>query len=234
MINKIYNISCFNLFEKMKHNKEYVDLILTDPPYNISKENNFTTIGRSGIDFGLWDYGFDQSTWIKEVAPLVKKNGSIIIFNDWKNMGEIASTLEECGFEVKDLIRWIKTNPMPRNTERRYVTDFEWAIWAVKKGAKWTFNIDKNFNKYLRPEFKTSIPAGGTKRIHPTQKSLNLIEDIIKIHSNKGDIVLDPFSGSGTVALASKINERNFIASEIDEKYYKKSVLRLKKYEKIL
>ncbi|AGR42248.1 DNA-methyltransferase [Spiroplasma diminutum] len=227
MKNTIKNISCHKLFEEMKSLKVTVDLVITDPPYNISKDNNFNTIGRTGIDFGMWDYGFDQVTWIREVTPLIKKNGSIIIFNDWKNMGLISQALEECGFEVKDLVRWIKNNPMPRNTERRYVTDFEWAIWAVKKGAKWTFNIDKSIDKYLRPEFRLPIPSGGSRRIHPTQKNLQLIEELIKIHSNAGDLILDPFSGSGTTAVACKRNDRYFICSEIDKEYYKKSLQRL-------
>ena len=227
MKNTIKNLSCFELFKEMKEAKIQVDLILTDPPYNISKDNNFNTIGRVGIDFGMWDYGFDQTTWIREVTPLVKKNGSIIIFNDWKNMGLIAETLEECGFEVKDLLRWIKNNPMPRNTERRYVTDFEWAIWAVKKGAKWTFNINKKVDKYLRPEFKYPVPPGGSKRVHPTQKNLLLFEDLIEIHSNEGDLILDPFSGSATTALACKNKNREYICSEIDKSYYQKSLKRL-------
>jgi site-specific DNA-methyltransferase (adenine-specific) len=127
--------NCIEFIKELKNkgSSEIFDAIITDPPYNISKENNFKTIGRSGIDFGPWDYGFDQSTWIREVTPLVKKGGSIIIFNDYKNFGEITSVLEECGFEVKDLLRWIKNNPMPRNTTRRYVTDYEYAIWATNR-----------------------------------------------------------------------------------------------------
>ena len=77
--------------------------------------------------------------------------------------------------EVKDIIVWKKTNPMPRNIERRYVQDMEFAIWAVKKGSKWTFNKDKN-KPYMRSLFETPTVAGAEKVPHPTQKSLKLMQ----------------------------------------------------------
>ncbi|MCE8162666.1 MAG: Dam family site-specific DNA-(adenine-N6)-methyltransferase [Candidatus Moeniiplasma glomeromycotorum] len=229
--NEIYNLDCLDLFKKMKENKIVVDAIITDPPYNISKSNNFTSIGRAGIDFGHWDYGFDQSTWIKESYSLLKKGGSIIIFNDWRNFGEISKTLEEVGYEVKDLLRWVKKNPMPRNTGRRYVTDYELAIWAVKNGKKWIFNFKKDENKpYLIPQYEGSVEIG-KKRIHPTQKSLQVFKNIIELHTNVGDLVLDPFIGSGTTAVACKELGRNYIGSEIDTNYFNKSKLRIENYK---
>ncbi len=211
----------------MKEQGFKVDLVLTDPPYNISKKNNFKTIGRSGIDFGEWDKGFDQLKWLDGIADIVSNNGSIIIFNDWKNMGLISQKLEEEGFEVKDLIRWIKPAPMPRNTNRRYVTDFEFAIWAVKKGSKWTFNKSKD-KSYLRPKYECQPPAG-QKRIHPTQKPEQLIEEIINVHSNVGDIIFDPFSGSGTISYCANKLDRYFIACEKEKKYWEESNNRIKK-----
>ena len=70
-----------------------VDAIITDPPYNISRDNNFHTMGRAGIDFGEWDKGFDLTTWIGIAQPTLKKGGNIIIFNDWKNLSYIAESL---------------------------------------------------------------------------------------------------------------------------------------------
>ena len=116
-----------------------VDAVITDPPYNISKDNNFKSMGRSGIDFGEWDKGFNLNNWIELVAPKVKKGGNVVIFNGWRNLGEIADTLESNGFEVKDMIRWEKSNPMPRNRDRRFIVDYEVAIWAVKK--RWEMDI---------------------------------------------------------------------------------------------
>ena len=216
------------LVDKMIENKTFVDLILTDPPYCVSRnyQLGFSNMGRSGMNYGDWDYGFDQKEWIKKCAPLVKKGGSIIIFNDWKNFSYLVEELEDQGFVIKDLLRWEKTNPMPRNVNSRYLTDCEMAIWAVKGTKKWTFNKPSNV-PYLKPVFKTGIVPGGKKRIHPTQKHLSVMEEIIKIHSNQDDLIFDPFSGSGTVALACKKLGRNFIGSEIDLNYYKKAIERL-------
>ncbi len=224
--NKIYYMDCIKLLNKLKEQNIEVDLIITDPPYNISRKNNFKTIGRSGIDFGEWDKDFNQLSWLDGISNVLSKNGSILIFNDWKNMGIISRKLEFEGFEIKDLIRWIKPAPMPRNTNRRYVTDFEFILWATKKGAKWTFNKEKN-KYYLKPEFICSPP--GTTRIHPTEKPEKLIEDLINIHSNKGDLILDLFSGSGVISVTADKLDRYFIACEKNKAYYEESIKRLKK-----
>lgn len=159
------------LVKEMKKENVKVDCILTDPPYNISRQNNFKTINRSGIDFGAWDYNFNQSEWIKNCVPLLKDGGSIIIFNDWKNLSFIVQSLEENACVVKDLLRWEKLNPMPRNTTRRYVTDFELAIWAVNGKKRWTFNKPKD-KAYLRPLFKSPIITGGGGKTSSNSKIL--------------------------------------------------------------
>lgn len=191
-----------------------IDLVLTDPPYNIARSNNFNTMGRAGIDFGEWDKGADIFTYIEGVSRVLKKDGSFVVFNDWKNLGAIADYAESLGFDTKDMIRLEKINPMPRNRDRRYITDFECAIWFTKKGAKWTFN--RQDEKYQRPKFVKSIDKG----FHPTQKSLSLMEDLIKIHSNVGDTVLDCFMGSGTTGLACKNLKRGFVGIEMDATYF--------------
>ncbi len=143
-------------------------------------------------------------------------------------MGIISNKLEQEGFEIKDLIRWIKPAPMPRNVNRRYVTDFEFAVWATKKGSKWTFNKPKD-KPYLIPKYNSSVPMGNN-RIHPTQKPEKLIDEIISVHSNPGDLIFDPFSGSGTISFSANKNNRNYIACEIDEKFCQKSINRIKSY----
>ncbi|WP_170218490.1 Dam family site-specific DNA-(adenine-N6)-methyltransferase [Mycoplasmopsis mucosicanis] len=223
---EIFNEDCL---EYMQRESFVCDAIITDPPYNISKKNNFKTIGRNGIDFGSWDYGFDQLSWLEYADKLLKPGGSIIIFNDYKNMGKIANKLEELNFEVKDLLRWVKNNPMPRNTSRRYVTDFEYALWAVKGHKKWTFNKPSDV-PYLRPEFKTSIVSKSCDKFHPTQKPIDLLEKIIQIHTNEGDLIFDPFMGSGSTGIAAFKNKRSFIGCEIDKKYFNKTVERFKRY----
>lgn len=211
----ISNGDCLQLLEKVPDN--YVDLILTDPPYNISKDNDFTTMGRNGIDFGDWDHEADLTTWLSHAPRVLKSGGGLVIFNDWKNLPEIAKVCESKGLILKDLLRWVKTNPMPRNRDRRYIVDYEFAIWVVKKG-KWTFNRQQE--TYQRPEFEHSI-LSSKKRLHPTQKPVELMEELIKIHSNENDIVLDPFMGSGSTGVAALNLKRKFIGFELDEKYFK-------------
>ena len=201
--------------EKMKDIPDgSVDLVLTDPPYNLARDNNFHTMGRSGIDFGEWDKEADILSYITEVFRVTKGGGSFIVFNDWKNLGDIARESERLGFETKDMLRLEKSNPMPRNRDRRYVTDYECAVWFTKPKGKWTFNRqDKN---YQRPKFVKSIERG----LHPTQKNLSLMGDLVKIHSNEGDTVLDSFMGSGTTGVACKNLNRNFIGIELDPNYF--------------
>jgi site-specific DNA-methyltransferase (adenine-specific) len=217
-----------NVAHEMLEKGLKVDAIITDPPYCVSRnyQLGFSNMGRSGMDYGKWDYNFDQKEWIKVCAPLIKTGGSIIIFMDWKNLSYLVEELTDQGFTIKDLIRWEKKNPMPRNVNSRYVMDFEVAIWAVKGTKGWTFNKPAN-KPYLKPVYVSGVVLGGKKRIHPTQKSVDVIEEIIKVHTNIGDIVFDPFSGSGTTALACKKAGRSSVSTEIDKNYYDRSVVRL-------
>ena len=139
-----------DLLIELKEKNIKIDAVITDPPYGVSRKHQlgFSNMGRAGMDYGEWDYNFDQKEWIRLCAPLIKDGGSIIVFNDWKNFSYIVEELDEQGFSMKDVIRWVKPNPMPRNTSRRYVGDFEMAIWAVKDGGKWTFN-KPNSSSYL-------------------------------------------------------------------------------------
>lgn len=199
-----------------------VDSIITDPPYNISKTNNFSTMTsshRQGVDFGNWDKGFDVCGWISDYSKVLKKDGSIIVFCSYLYISFLAEEMAKNNIEVKDILVWKKTNPMPRNIERRYVQDMEFAIWGVKKGAKWVFNKPSDV-PYLRSEFNTSTVSGNERTIHPTQKSLKLMKDIIEIHTNIGDVILDPFMGSGTTGVAAIQLKRKFIGMEISNDYY--------------
>ena len=197
-----------------------IDLILTDPPYNISRKNNFESLNRAGIDFGYWDKNADLFTWIDKVPRIVKKGASIIIFNGWRNLNGIAERLEKNGFVVKDIIRWEKTNPMPRNRDRRYIVDYEFAIWAVEKHNKWIFN--RQSDKYDRSEIRVPIASASEKTFgaHPTQKPVKLMEELLLRHSDKNDMVLDPFMGSGSTGIACLNTNRDFIGIELDENYF--------------
>ena len=211
----MFNLMQGDCLEKMKEIESgSIDMVLTDPPYNIARENNFSTMGRAGIDFGEWDKGADLFSYIDECFRVLNKNGSFVVFNDWKNLGDISRYAEGLGFNTKDMIRLEKKNPMPRNRDRRYITDFECAIWFTMPRAKWVFN--RQDEKYQRPKFKKSIEKG----FHPTQKNLSLMEDLLRIHSNDGCVILDPFMGSGTTGVACKNLNRKFIGIELDQDYF--------------
>lgn len=233
---KIYCGDAYDILQECINENIKVDHIITDPPYNISKKNNFSTMSnskRQGIDFGEWDKGFNLYDWIGLAKQIIKANGSIIIFCSYRFLSHFVDKLEENEFVVKDVLIWKKKNPMPRNIDRRYVQDTEFAIWAVNKNAKWIFNKPKSVS-YLRSMFETATVAGKEKTIHPTQKSEKLMSDIIKIHTNKDDVILDPFMGSGTTGVSALLNKRKFIGIEIDESYYKIAKDRLKESSELL
>ena len=215
---KLYNGDCLEVMDKLIDEGVKVDCILTDPPYMIARKNNFHTMGRKGIDFGEWDKDVDLFSWLDRIPKLLSKNGSVVIFNDWKNLGDIARYCESLGLEIKDLLRWEKTNPMPRNRDRRYITDYECAIWLVNKKSKWVFNrLDE---KYQRPKFKYPVVSGNEKTIHATQKPVKLMEEIIRVHTKEDNTILDCFMGSGSTGVACMNTNRKFIGIELDENYF--------------
>lgn len=209
---------CLEVMDKLIEEGVIVDAIITDPPYNIARDNNFNTMGRQGIDFGEWDKEADLLTWIDKGSQLLSKNGSMVIFNDWKNLGDIARYAESKGLVIKDMLRWEKSNPMPRNRDRRYITDFECAVWLTNKKAKWVFN--RQDENYQRPLFKGALTSKNEKVGHTTQKPEYLMEDILRIHTNENQLILDPFMGSGTTGVACKNLNRNFIGIELDDNYF--------------
>lgn len=206
---------------------ESVDLFFIDIPYNISRNNNLSTmkdrLNRTGIDFGEWDKDFDEKS-IQLLVPKLKKGGSLLIWSAFEQFDIVRDSLKP--LILKDKLIWEKTNPMPRNRDRRYVSNVELCSWFIKSGYKWTFN--RKNKTYESCVFKyPSESGGGHKRYHPTQKNLKMVEYLIEIHSNIGDIVVDCFMGGGTTGVACKKLGRNFIGVEIDDKYFETSKNRI-------
>lgn len=219
VVKENYTLMLGDCLERMKEIPDgSVDLILTDPPYNIARDNNFHTMGRVGIDFGEWDKGFDLFSYIDGLSRICTKNANVVIFNDWKNIGEIAKYAESKGFVIKDMLRWEKSNPMPRNRDRRFVVDYEVAVWLTMPKAKWVFN--RQNNTYDRPCFKGSLTPSSEKTGHTTQKPLWLMENILSTLSNEADTVLDLFMGSGSTGVACLNTNRKFTGVEMDEGYF--------------
>ena len=202
-----------------------IDMIIADPPYNISKKNNFKTMERynkyKGMDFGEWDKGFNNIQWLKELPRILKEGSNVIIFNSWQNLKEISDELDMLNIKVKRILVLKKTNPMPVNRDRLFVNSFEFIIYATY-GKKWTFN--RRFDNYETGFFECKN-NGVTK--HPTEKQVKTIEELIQVLSNENDMILDPFMGSGSTGVACLNTNRNFIGIELDKTYFEMAKQRL-------
>lgn len=234
-LNIVFNEDCVSgMINRIEDNS--IDLILADPPYQISKPSQLGTLkdrknARTGTYFGEWDDNFDNNKWIEQASRVLKNGGSLLTFNDVKKVSLIIDIATKNGLVYKDSLIWKKTNPMPRNRDRRYVQDIEILIWFVKPSKPWTFNrVNEPYESCVKVYPVES--GGGYKRIHPTQKPLKLILDLVNIHSNEGDVVLDPFMGSGTTAIACISSNRKYIGFELNEEYYKKMSKRIGNYGK--
>lgn len=182
-----------------------------------------------------WDYGFDTEKWMNYIAPKVKEGGSMVVFNSYKNIGIMWKVLKEHGFEMKGIPLWLKTNPVPHLADRLYVSSMEHAIWVVKTNGKedveYTFNLPET-SKFKNGIFRLSPHEKQNERFHTTQKPIKLFNELTRIHSNKGDVVLDTFMGSGTTAASGVTLERNFIGSEMDPTYFKKATDRVNRMKR--
>ena len=224
------NQSCFELLASLEN--KTIDLVLIDPPYDISRPTNFQSGEETGkdtdrfrisMDFGEWDKNFTGlEIAIRECFRVLKDGGTMICFYDLWKIETLKSYLEAAGFVQIRFIEWIKTNPVPINSKINYLTNSrEVAVLGVKK-SKPTFHSEYDNGIYQYPICQDK------GRFHPTQKPLALIADLINKHSNEGEIVLDCFAGSCTTGVAAVLNNRQFIGCELDTEYYKKAVQRLK------
>lgn len=206
------------------------DLVLTDPPYCISRKTGFASIGEKSVerfavsmDFGEWDHTEINLTDLAGNAyRILRKGGTVIVFYDVWKLTTLANALTAAGFVQLRLIEWMKTNPVPLNSKRNYLTNSrEIAVLAVKC-SKPTFNSEYDNGQYHYP-----IPHNGT-RYHPTQKPLQLFADLVNKHSMPGDLVVDPFAGSGTTAVACRQHGRVFAGCDIDGDYIKTAKRRVR------
>ena len=222
----MFNESCFEYLSRLEN--ESVDLVLIDPPYQISKKTNFLTGGIDrfavSMEFGEWDNSFTGlETVIEECYRLLKKGGTLICFYDLWKVSELKGIMENCNLKQIRFIEWLKTNPVPLNSKINYLTNAREIALTCVKGGKPIFKSEYDNGIYNYPIYHD------IGRFHPTQKPVRLVEDLINKHSNENDLVLDCFSGSGTTAIACMNTKRNFKGCELDKIYYDKSILRLKK-----
>lgn len=231
---RLENMSCFDFLPTIS--EKSVDLVLIDPPYEVSRDTGFTKGKETGrdvdrfrvsMDFGEWDNGFTGlDIVVKECYRVLKDSGTMICFYDLWKITTLKEYFESAGFKQLRFIEWLKTNPVPINSKLNYLTNArEIAVLGVKKG-KPTFHSEYDNGIY---EYPICHDKG---RFHPTQKPVDLMEALIKKHSNEGDLVLDCFAGSASTAVAAIKCGRKFIGCELSKEYYEKSMARLEELGK--
>lgn len=234
---RVFHGDCLDVLPELP--KESVDLIFADPPYRLSNGGITCKAGKiSLVDKGDWDksQGFDEDfkftyKWIKLCRDILKPNGTIWISGTPHNIFQVGYALQALGFHIMNEITWFKPNAPPNLSCKYFAHAHESIIWARKdKDAKHTFNYSlmKKWRDNISPEGKQMrsvwhIPLTPLKEKtngkHPTQKPLELMRRIVLSSSNKGDLVLDPFLGSGTTGVVARKFDRNFIGIDIEKEF---------------
>jgi len=225
---------CLEEMKKIEDNS--VDLILTDPPYNIGDKNKRTKMGNNIVSnmeaWGKWDnYTWEEYenmiiSLLKESLRILKNGGAFYCFTAREFNGYFTKKAMDMGFKYNNTLAILKDNPLPHFCKNNYRSCFELCFY-VSKGKPNTFNflsqkICKNVFNYL---------IGKKETTHPTEKPLGFCENIIKISSNENDLVFDPFMGSGTTGVAALKLKRNFLGIEIDSNYFEIAKKRIGEWE---
>lgn len=220
--------------------KACVDLVFADPPYNLQLERelwrpNLTRVDAVNEDWDQFDTfaAYDDFTqaWLSAVKRVMKPTATIWISGTYHNIFRVGRVLQDLGFWVLNTVTWFKPNAMPNFRGTRLKNDVEFVIWAQhSKGQRYTFHHSamKRFNREKQLGSVWKIPVcGGQERLrdaqgrklHPTQKPEELLKRVIVASSSPGDVVLDPFLGSGTTAAVAKWLRRHWIGIEQDGVY---------------
>lgn len=214
---KLYNGDCLEVMKNMPDKS--VDCIITDPPYEIDNHGGGKTelANRKLVKenhIGFISKGFDYDNVFNEFIRICK-TPNFLIFCSNNQVSKIMSWFESHKLKTTLLI-WNKTNPTPL-CNGKHLSDVEFVVYVRGKGA--TFNNSTPF-KHKSKVFISPV-VSSKNRLHPTQKPIELLTQYIELHSNEGDIILDPFMGSGSTGVACQNTNRNFIGIELDENYFK-------------
>jgi modification methylase len=231
-----------------------VDLIFADPPYNLQLGGDLARPDNSMVDAvdDAWDqfesfaaYDKFSEDWLKECHRVMKDDGGMWVIGSYHNIFRVGKILQDLGFWILNDIIWVKTNPMPNFRGRRFTNAHETLIWASKsKDARYRFNYEAmkrlNDDKQMRSDWELSLCTGHERlkdskgrKAHPTQKPESLLHRVLMSSTQPGDVVLDPFFGSGTSGAVAKRLGRHYIGIEQDSAYIKVATERLAAVEPI-
>lgn len=238
-LNTILKGDCVAALDALPDNS--VDLIFADPPYNLQLNGDLHRPDQSMVDAvdDHWDQfesfaAYDAFTraWMLAARRVLKPTGSIWVIGSYHNIFRVGSIMQDLGFWMLNDIVWRKNNPMPNFRGRRFQNAHETMIWASKdaKSKGYTFNYEamkaSNDDLQMRSDWLFPICTGAERlkdengdKIHPTQKPEALLARVIMASSKPGDVVLDPFFGSGTTGAVAKLLGRNYVGIEREQKY---------------
>ncbi|MEX1148337.1 MAG: site-specific DNA-methyltransferase [Sphingomonadales bacterium] len=231
-----------------------VDMVFADPPYNLQLQGELHRPNNSRVD-GVdddWDkfesfssYDMFTRAWLKAAHRILKDNGTIWVIGSYHNIFRVGTALQDLGFWVLNDVIWRKTNPMPNFRGTRFTNAHETMIWCSKskdaKGVTFNYEAMKEMNEGLQMRSDWLLPiCSGAERIqvdgvkgHATQKPAALLYRVILSSTTEGDVILDPFFGSGTTGAVAKMLGRHYIGLEREEKYVKLANERLAQVERL-
>lgn len=243
-LNTIHHGDSLELLKKIESGS--IDMVFADPPYNLSGKSlnlkgnktggDWTKVNEKWDVYSTDDYQLFSNQWVSECVRGLKDGGAIYICCSQHNIEAVLHAIRVNDCKVNNIVVWEKSNPMPNTTKRLLTHSVEFIVWAVK-GKGWTFNASelrdvnpdrqKDGSPRMMRDVWTFPVVQGIERLrgedgralHPTQKPLELVRRTIIASTNKGEVVLDPFMGSGTTAVAAKIEGRNWIGIERDDVY---------------
>jgi len=244
----LYQGDCLDVLKKIEDNS--IDMIFADPPYFLSSGTFTCQNGKKvSVKKGDWDLSnglkknFEfQVSWIKECKRVLKPSGTIWISGTYHSIYQCGFALQMAGYHILNDIAWLKPNASPNLSCRMFTASHETVLWARKdKIGKHVFNYEvmrnwepkladkiHNKGKQMRSVWAINTPPKEEKKFgkHPTQKPSELLNRIVLASTNKGDTILDPFTGSSTTGLAAYFNGRNFIGVDKEEEYLDLSIKR--------
>ena len=225
-----------------------IDLVFADPPYNLQLGGDLTRPDNSdvkGVD-DHWDQfesfaAYDAFTkdWLREARRVLKPDGAIWVIGSYHNIFRVGTAIQDTGFWILNDVIWRKTNPMPNFRGTRLTNAHETLIWAAKsQKSKYTFNYTAlktgNDDLQMRSDWEIPICTGGERlktdegdKTHPTQKPESLLYRILLASTGPGDVILDPFFGTGTTGAAAKLLGRHYIGIERETAYIEAAEERL-------